>query len=173
MKKIITIITAFLLLLTFVSVVSGESEKDELDIIDHETNSPPNAPVLSQEKSGWIEEMYKCTFSSIDPDGDNVYFHINWGKKETNSLTSDPDEPQKAWFGPYKSGEEVTFKHKWKEPGKYTVTIKAKDTYDRESPETSFTVTNPKVKISHNTVIYQVLLRLANFFPILKMILNF
>ena len=62
MKKIITIITAFLLLLTFVSVVSGESEKDELDIIGHETNSPPNAPVLSQEKSGWIEKMYKCTF---------------------------------------------------------------------------------------------------------------
>ena len=47
---------------------------------DPTDNAPPNAPVLIAEKSDWTEETYGYAFYAVDPDGDDVYYDINWKK---------------------------------------------------------------------------------------------
>lgn len=173
-KKIITIIVVLLMLLTFTTMATGKSVEDNSDIIDININNAPDAPVILKEKCGWNGEIYQLTFSSVDPDGDAVYYHIDWGKKESgeNLFTCEPDDPQEAWRGPYKSGDEVTCKHEWSEKGRYTITIKAKDKYDFVSPETTMTVSKPKIKVLHNSIFLLLFEQLANIFPILREIIK-
>ena len=173
-KKIITLLIGLLMLITFTAVTTGDSVEDRQDEIDASVNNAPYAPVVLTEKCGWVEDTYQLTFASIDPDGNAVYYQVNWGKKESgnNIYSCEPDEPQEAWLGPYKSGAEVSLKHEWCEKGKYTITIKAKDSNDLESPETTLSVGKPRIKELHDSVFYQILERLANIFPILREIIK-
>jgi hypothetical protein len=78
-------------------------------------NSPPNAPIIFEEN----ETLYVY---AIDPDGDDMYYLIDWGDGETSD-----------WFGPYSSGQKAELIHEW-EDGVYDIRAKAKDIYNAESP---------------------------------------
>jgi len=81
-----------------------------------------NAPTISgpvRPKEG-IE--YEYAFETTDPNGDTVYYYIEWGGYSNVG----------EWIGPYSSGEQIILTHTWNK-GTYTIKAKAKDVYDQES----------------------------------------
>jgi thiol-disulfide isomerase/thioredoxin len=113
-------------------------------------NVPPGKPTITGPTSGKAGKEYDYTFVANDPNGDDVYFWIEWG-----------DGTVIEWDGPYKSGEEVIFSHKWSEQGTYTVKAKAKDVFDEEGDWGELEVTMPK---TINLCFHRILERLKVFF---------
>jgi C1A family cysteine protease len=97
------------------------------------TNQPANEPTISGSNRGTIGAQYKYTFSSTDPEENDVYFNIEWG-----------DDREEEWIGPYNSGEEVVIAHSWNKMSIYTIRAKAKDVYGSESDWTTYTITMSK-----------------------------
>lgn len=77
-------------------------------------NHPPYPPTI-YESNGLI-----CVVTT-DPDGDDIYYLIDWD-----------DGTSSGWIGPYHSGEEACFVHTYL-PGVYEIKAKAKDIYGAES----------------------------------------
>jgi hypothetical protein len=126
-------------------------------------NQPPNKPTIKGTTSGKAGEEYDYTFSSVDPEGSDVYFYINWG-----------DGNIEEWIGPFDSGEEIIRDHTWTEKNTYTITVKARDVNGAESPEETLEVSMPKGKaFNHNFNIFEQLLEwLSNTFQLLWSILG-
>jgi len=118
-----TLITEFLYGNRVIEVDSGGTivwEKAGLDFpIDVERISkPPDAPTISGPNTGKPNTDYDFTFNSVDPDGDDVRFIIDWGDgdNETTSFTA--------------SGTNLTVSHSWSEKGTYSIIARAEDGYD-------------------------------------------
>ena len=82
-------------------------------------NQPPNAPEISGPSSGTVGEEYSYSFVTTDPDGDNVFYWVDWG-----------DNYNTSWIGPYSSDEEVIVNYTWYGIGEYEIRAKAKDVFD-------------------------------------------
>jgi hypothetical protein len=96
-------------------------------------NNPPSDPVIRGPSSGSPDKEYEYTFTSSDPDKDEVCFYIDWG---------DSDLEQTDFVS---SGESVKIKHVWSEEGSFTIKVKAVDESDAESDWISH-----EVKITKN-----------------------
>ncbi|KYK20989.1 hypothetical protein AYK21_01175 [Thermoplasmatales archaeon SG8-52-2] len=83
---------------------------------------PPKAPTISGPENGIINQEYNFTINTTDPNGDDIYYYIEWG-----------DNTSSGWIGPYTSGKEVTINHTWSEEGVYEIKAKAKDFFDLTS----------------------------------------
>ena len=92
----------------------------------------PNAPTIIGENEGVAGEEYEYTLSTIEPNGDDVYYYIEWG-----------DGEYEDWFGPFASGEEVVISHTWDEQDTYTIRARAKDTDNLWGPWGELEVTMP------------------------------
>jgi hypothetical protein len=93
-------------------------------------NGAPLAPQISG-PNGKPRVSYNYTLNTTDPEGDPVYYLVNWGDNTTT-----------GWLGPYASGIEITVNHTWHKRGTYTVKAKAKDN-NSESGWTTLPVTMP------------------------------
>ncbi len=80
-------------------------------------SNPPDAPIITGPTSGRSWEEYEFTFNTTDPDGDDVYYYVDWG-----------DDTNSGWKGPYTSGEKVTITNKWTSEGQYEIMARARDT---------------------------------------------
>ena len=80
-------------------------------------NQPPEIPDKPDGpvKGGPNKELTFST-STIDPDGDQVYFMWRWGDGEYSD-----------WFGPYNSDETAEASHSWEDTSNYQIRVKAKD----------------------------------------------
>ena len=96
-------------------------------------NDPPATPTINGPPSGKAGQSYQYTFSTTDPDGNDVYYYIEWG-----------DGQIEEWDGPHGSGEAVTLSHSWTNQDTYTIRVKAKDEYDAESSWETLDVTMPR-----------------------------
>ncbi len=85
-------------------------------------NNPPSTPTIDGPTQGTAGNTYTFTFSSTDPEGDDIYYCVNWS-----------DDTGEICIGPFASGEEVTATHTWSLPGTYLVKVKARDIYNAES----------------------------------------
>jgi hypothetical protein len=65
---------------------------------------------------GKFGENYTYTTSTIDPEGEIVWYNFSWG-----------DGTYSGWLGPYASEQEVTASHNWSEKGSYEVKVQAMD----------------------------------------------
>jgi len=95
---------------------------------------------------------YEYTFTTTDPNGDDVYYYINWGGYFNVG----------EWIGPYSSGEQIVLTHTWKNKGIYTIKAKAKDIFDLESDWGYLTVTtlpNYNINTQNNQQSYNILIR--------------
>lgn len=111
---------------------------------ESQTNVPPNIPDQpAGPASGEIGIEYTFASSTIDRNGDDVYYMVSWGDSVSE------------WLGPYDSGETVTLTHTWTMPGDYTIKVKAKDTENLESgwsPSSSITILAiPRIEIGEIT----------------------
>jgi hypothetical protein len=87
------------------------------------TSNPLNKPVTpTGEASGKIGVSCIYQSSTIDLDGDQIYYLFNWG-----------DGTDTGWIGPYDSGDICQESHIWNTKGSDGVKVKAKDTFGTES----------------------------------------
>jgi hypothetical protein len=90
-------------------------------------------PTIIGPYSGLAGVEYEYKLVTIDPNGNDIYYGIDWG-----------DNSGHEWIGPYPSGEEVTVKHTWNKHGNYIIKTKAKDIYGHESDWGTLEVSMPK-----------------------------
>jgi len=125
-------------------------------------NQPPKTPSIQGETNGKVGKPYEYTFVTTDPDGDDVYYCINWS-----------DGTGEVCIGPYASGEEVKTTHTWSEKGTYIIRVKAEDVYGAESDWGTLSV---KMPCSYNIPFLQFWERLferfPHIFPILRYLLG-
>lgn len=105
-------------------------------------DNPPDSPTITGTNSGKPGKNYLYEFSTTDPEGDNLYYYVDWG--DGNIID---------WFGPYLSGEKASNTHSWKEQGNYTIKVKAKDVYGLETDFATLIVTMPREKIFNRPLI--------------------
>jgi hypothetical protein len=92
-----------------------------------EGNQPPNSPSISGPTTGTVGEEYSYIFKTTDPDGENVFYWIDWG-----------DNYNTSWIGPYNSNQEISLDHIWSEEGTYLISAKAKDEFDQSEWSSSW-----------------------------------
>jgi len=85
-------------------------------------SDPPNAPEIDGQTSGKPGTSYDYTFTSMDPDGDQISYYVDWG-----------DNTNTGWFGPFASGTPQNKSHTWSTQGTYTILAKTRDVYGAES----------------------------------------
>ena len=122
-------------------------------------NQPPSPPVINGSTSGKKGQSYPYTFNATDPDGDSLYYYIDWGDNTTGG----------GWLGPYASGEALLQSHTWSKQGSYTIKAKARDIYGNESDWGILHVTMPLMyEAPHLRFLAWVFGRLPHVFPILR-----
>jgi hypothetical protein len=95
-------------------------------------NTPPSIPTITGPSSGKPGTPYLFNIQSVDPQGQNIYYYVDWGD-DSNSL----------WLGPYASGTTIHITHVWDTKGTYSIKAKAKDTSDLESDWGTLPITIP------------------------------
>jgi hypothetical protein len=86
------------------------------------SSTAPEAPELSGPGQGVAGQSYTFTIVAMDPDGDNIYYMIDWG-----------DGSVSEWVGPFANGEQANLSHIWNIQGQYSLRGKVKDMHNVES----------------------------------------
>lgn len=125
-------------------------------------NLPPSPPQITGPASGKTGTSYDYTFVSTDPNGDNVFYCIDWG-----------DDTEEVCAGPFPSGVSQTMSHTWNVEGTYSIKAKAIDIFDAESTWGTLEVAMPKnINPDDNQILIKILQILINTFPSLETILG-
>ncbi len=139
------------------AIDSFGSESNWSDPWEITINEKPYIPAIDGPKFGFVGQDYEYTFRSIDPDGDDVYYYVDWD-----------DEIIEEWIGPYSSGKEIIINHSWSERGKYTIKAKAKDIRNSESDWGYLEVNMPRTR----TTTYLWYQWLKDKYPLLEVIIS-
>jgi hypothetical protein len=133
-----------------------------LTVIISAGNNPPDKPSIpTGPVSGKAGNSYIYGTSTIDPDGDRVYYQWDWGHEIS------------PWDGTYNSGDPVTVSHIFPSQGSYSVKVKAKDTHGEESVFSDpLSVTMPKNKPYINRPFLNFLQKFPIIFPKLQELLS-
>ena len=126
-----------------------------------EENKPPSAPSIDGPSSGRPGVRYEYKFRSVDPEGHDVFYFIDWG-----------DGSVEEWIGPFASLKEITVNHTWTKRGSYTIRAKAKDIFDAESSWSEFEVIIPRNKMIYNSLFIRFLERFPLILRFLIMLTN-
>jgi parallel beta-helix repeat protein len=103
---------------------------------------PPNQPSIEGPTHGTAGVVYNYTFNTTDPDGDDVYYVI-------------VIENVIGTFGPYHSGEGITFSWSWPK-GTHIISAFAKDIIGLKSPVTTLEITMPRTT-TYNSLLLKLL----------------
>jgi len=96
---------------------SGWSSELEVTVL----NDPPTTPSLWGETRPYIGTEYEYSFSSTDPNGHQIRYHIEWGDDTEN------------WTGFYASGEVANASHTWYLQTEFSVRAMAIDEFNMKS----------------------------------------
>jgi len=113
------------------------------------SNQAPSVPSINGKIKGKANRSYIYAFVASDPDGDDLFYYIDWGDTLNVSI------------GPYASGAEGKANHSWLK-GTYTIKAKAMDIFGAESNWTTLEVTMPRNRAIDNPI-----LRLLENHPLL------
>jgi hypothetical protein len=172
MKKILSILIIGLMMFTgFAVSTQHESTASATEVFvknmqpqtSFMNNSPPSTPVINGPATGKYNVGYNFTFTSTDPDNDNVYYWIEWGD----------GCPSVGWLGPYPSGQTITVSHIFPR-GTWTVSCQAKDIYNATSGWGNLTVTMAlSSNLPSNGFLEWLFARFPYAFPILRSLLGY
>jgi hypothetical protein len=128
------------------------------------TNNPPDKPFIDGPEVGKNNTKHEYTFSTTDPEGDDVYYLIIWGGSQ----------PTEYWIGPFKSGEKIKLENTWIGLANYTIRVKAKDIYDFKSEWATLKVQIPRYKSYYqsNPFIIRLLEQTYKLIPIFRLFLQ-
>ncbi len=133
------------------------SEPFNITIVE---NEPPIPPTINGTIKGKPSVSHEYTFFSTDPDGNELYYYIDWGDDLDNLI------------GPFPSGTEEKLSHSWAS-GNYIIKAKAIDIYDAESDWTTLEISIPRSRYSLNLLIKILFERFSKISYILEFLLNF
>jgi len=127
------------------------------------TNDPPDKPSRPiGRSSGKIRRSYSYSSSTIDPDGDQIFYKFDWD-----------DGTDSGWFGPYSSGETLYLSHVWSTSGSYSIKVKAKDEHDAESLWSDpLPIRMPMNQQSISSLFFRLLTRLTDHLPFKGLLFN-
>ena len=123
-------------------------------------NEPPNSPIITGSYNGNVDEEIQFNTSSMDPDGDDVYYYVDWGDNHIDE-----------WIGPFSSEQQVKLSHSWSGEGDYLIKVKSKDIFYEESEYTTFPISIPKSK-TYITFLQLIFQQLLPRLPFLNNLLN-
>ena len=92
-------------------------------------NDPPDEPMILGPRLGKADATYNYQIKATDPDGNQVYYEIDWG-----------DLTGKEILGPFDSGSELKVNHSWKNAGRYTIQVYSRDSHHIQSNSTTLVV---------------------------------
>jgi parallel beta-helix repeat protein len=141
--------------------IAGGSNEDQYPLMNPWINAPPSAPVITGLDCGKAKRMYNYTFNSTDPNGDSVYYCIDWG-----------DSTMSGWIDLFPSGQEMFARHSWPK-GNYIIRSKAKDIYGAESGWSTLTITMSRPMFFNPPSFIRFLEQFPHAFPILRYLLEF
>ena len=120
---------------------------------------PPGAPSIDGPATGAAGTAYDYTFNAVDPDDDDVLYHIDWGdlSSETTGLLP--------------SGQDEIRSHTWADEGTFNITAYAEDETGLVGPSTTLVVTMPRAK-AVPTLLQRLLEIFPNVFPMIRYILG-
>ena len=120
----------------------------------------PDKPMIDGTELGKPGIEYEYSLVTSDPDGDNVFYYVEWG-----------DDSVDGWTDPYESGVSITVSHVWDEQDTYVIRAKSKDIYNVESDWAELELVMVKQK-SSNFFSVPLLEKLIERFPLLKHLSN-
>jgi hypothetical protein len=142
-------------------VMLSIAENTTYDFVLTSGNQPPSAPLVDGPSVGRPGEEYCITFRSIDPDGNDVFYYIDWG-----------DGEYEDWFGPFDPGENVTRCHTYPPATKlYEIRVGVKDIYGAEGDWGSIYVFILKGRMQDNSFFIRFLERFPMFQRLLSLFL--
>jgi hypothetical protein len=134
-----------------------------VELSEGSQNNPPVKPVLTGPGSGVINQAYDLSIVATEPDGDDIYYFIDWGDGQVDE-----------WVGPFNTGATAVITHQWTEEGNYTIQSKAKDIFGAESDWATLTITMPiSINVPFHPLIEKLFQRFPNAFPILRYLLGY
>ena len=165
-KKIPAIIgfVVFVIILNTSITTSQEITSIQRNPVAPIENQPPEIPIINGTTNGKIGITYNYTFVTTDPDGDDVYYWINW----------EPGCPAVYWFGPYPSGQVINLSHTFTQKGTYPISCQAKDIYNATGEPGSLNVTMSRSKSINRTfinILQNYVKNYSNLFLILQKLL--
>lgn len=96
---------------------------DNVKIIKYPGGNEQNPPTISGPDSGEPEAEYDFSFTTYDPEGDEILLYVDWD-----------DGTNTGWIGPYDSGEEVILSHTWDLDNRYEIRAESKDIWHHSAP---------------------------------------
>jgi hypothetical protein len=109
-------------------VISASSKN-----ITESLNQPPEIPIITGQTNGKAGTIYEYSFFSVDPEGDNISYYVDWG-----------DKCGGYWIDPHPSGVEAKANHSYALEGTYIINAIAVDSNGAESTWGTLEVTMPK-----------------------------
>lgn len=123
-------------------------------------DQPPNKPIIRGPHNGIPEKEYTFTFQSIDSEGDQVIYDIEWG--DGSSVTD---------YGPFESGEEIELSHTWTSRDTFIIRARATDTFGNPGEWEDAHISIPRSKTLN--ILEWLFFRFSNAFPILNFLFSF
>ncbi|UCB57891.1 MAG: hypothetical protein JSV67_04590 [Thermoplasmatales archaeon] len=121
-KKFVSILFLFFIVIIYMLTVCQVSGMNLYNNVYSQNNSPPNPPEITGVTIGKTGEIYNYSIVSIDPDGDDVSYYIEFGTGDF-IITYD-------W---YPSGEPINVSYTWIEIGSFIMRARAQDFYGAQS----------------------------------------
>jgi parallel beta-helix repeat protein len=136
---------------------NGKSDTSKSEV--YIGRSPENTTITGPTWGLRKNVRYYYNISAIDPDGDDIYYFIDWG-----------DHSLEEWIGPYPSGEVIKVSHIWYLFCDNYITVTPKDTADLIGEEVWVEIHfgRSNAGLSH----YWLTILLERF-PMLERLLNF
>jgi len=149
--------------LSYAERASYQSFHDFISLTISKINDAPDSPIIDGPISGSIGIEYNYTINTKDPDGQDVFYYIDWD-----------DGTFEEWIGPYNSETNVTINHFWEKRGTFRIKVKAKDTLDAESDWSELFVVIPRSKpFNYNySLVCLIFERFPNIFHTLRQLLR-
>ena len=118
-----------------------------------ETNEKPETPSIDGPNQAKVWKEYEFTFSSLDSDGNDLLYYIDWG-----------DGKKEEWIGPYASGEEFSLEKVWVKTSNSVLRVKVKDPFGEESDWGTLSVNIPRSRISIGSLLLRLFKNFFSFF---------
>ena len=147
---------------TFGSITLTSQGNEDVFIAKLSTDNPPSPPTIDGPISSKARIAHQWNFTSIDPNGDNISYYVDWGDGTTYN-----------WSLSYHSGEAMAQSHLY-DKGTFTIKAKAKDIYGHESDWGTLQITMPLAYgPQHHPFFSWLLERFPYAFPILRHLLGY
>jgi hypothetical protein len=124
-------------------------------IFSTQPSNPPDLPIIDGPTSGDARVSYNYNFFTIDPDGNDVYYRIDWGDRS----------PITEWIGPYHSGQICIVSHTFSKADTFIIKCQARDSYHAMSEWGQLEVTMPVETGFFHLLIFELIERLVERFP--------